>query len=61
MCIRDSSVGADVRLPPGQGPQVFRVHGQICHRAGELVPGEGTPPTYAQLYVYDPTEALECR
>ena len=47
--------------PPGRGPKVFRVQGQICHRSGELVPPEGTPPSYAQLYVYDPAEALEHR
>jgi len=45
----------------GGGPPTFRIHGELCHRLGSLVPHHGTRPTYAQLYIYDPHEALEHR
>ena len=55
------SVGAVLKTPPGTGPPVFRVQGQIVHRAGDLRATEGTQPAFAQLYLYDPDTALEAR
>ena len=55
------SVGASVSPPPGHGPPVYRVHGSVCHYTGSLLPAEGADPVYAQLYVYDPQEALAMR
>ena len=55
---------------PGRGPYTFKIHGQLSHRAGSLLPpepqGEGEdlrapPPIYAQLYIYDQEEALNYR
>ena len=40
---------------------VFRIHGSICHYTGSLKPEAGEDPVYAQLYVYDPQEALDLR
>ena len=45
----------------GGGPPTFRIHGELCHRLGSLLPRHGDRPTYAQLYIYDPREALEHR
>jgi hypothetical protein len=48
----------------GGGPYVFKVHGQLSHHAGSLLPpeqGENNGPSYAQLYIYDPAEALDYR
>ena len=45
----------------GRGPPTFRVHGELCHRLGSLTPSNGDHPVYAQLYIYDPHEALEHR
>ena len=45
----------------GQGPYVFKVQGQLYHQSGSLIPREGASPLYAQLYIYDPHEALQFR
>ena len=45
----------------GGGPPTFRIHGEFCHRLGSLLPRHGDRPAYAQLYIYDPREALEHR
>ncbi|KAG8744254.1 hypothetical protein FRC12_014842 [Ceratobasidium sp. 428] len=37
----------------GGGPYVFKIGGEIYHRAGDLAPAAGTIASYAQLYVYD--------
>ena len=44
------------------GPYSFRVHGELCHRMGSLLPEDPTmEKSYAQLYVHDPDEALNIR
>jgi len=45
----------------GGGPYVFKVQGRVYHRIGSLIPLPGKPPLYAQLYIYDPQEALHFR
>ena len=45
----------------GQGPYVFKVQGRLYHQSGSLIPREGASPLYAQLYIYDPHEALQFR
>ncbi|QRV97710.1 ATP-dependent DNA helicase PIF1 [Ceratobasidium sp. AG-Ba] len=42
--------------PPGHGPPIFKLGGQVYHRSGDLVPPEGAAPQYAQLYIYDSLE-----
>ncbi|EPQ61091.1 hypothetical protein GLOTRDRAFT_30816, partial [Gloeophyllum trabeum ATCC 11539] len=54
-------VTIDDSVNTGRGPYVFRVHGELYHQAGSLLPPEGTPPAYAQLYIHDPRDALEQR
>ena len=44
-----------------RGPPVFRIQGELHHRGGPLFPATDRPPTYAQLYFYDPQAALEHR
>ena len=44
-----------------RGPPVFRIHGELHHRSGPLLPAVDRPPTYAQLYFYDSHSALEHR
>ena len=38
----------------GHGPPVFRIHGELRHLSGSLLPKESVNPCYSQLYVYDP-------
>jgi hypothetical protein len=45
----------------GVGPYVFKLHGELSHRAGSLLPPEGEAPVYAQLYIYDPADAVDFR
>ena len=45
----------------GRGPPTFRIHGELRHQLGSLTPCNGDRPVYAQLYIYDPHEALEHR
>ena len=42
----------------GVGTYVFKVHGALSHCAGSLLPQPGKHPTYSQLYVYNPADAL---
>ena len=37
----------------GGGPYSFRLHGELIHRVGSLMPPEGQTPVYSQLYIYD--------
>jgi len=55
-CTVDESVNRN-----GAGPYVFKVHGQLSHKAGSLLPNEGQTPLYSQLYIYDGGEALDYR
>ena len=45
----------------GGGPYTFVLQGQLSHQAGSLLPPEGEPPRYAQLYIYDTDVALDHR
>jgi len=61
-----TSVGRkmDYTVNNGGGPWVFKMHGELMHKIGSLLPAEGPdadPPSYAQLYLYDPQTALEKR
>jgi len=53
-CKLDESVNC------GNGPYVFKIQGQ-SYLAGSLLPQEEESPVYAQLYIYDPAEALDYR
>ena len=55
-CQQDHSINRT-----GQGPYVFKVQGSMYHYTGPLIPGQGRAPNYAQLYIYDPQEALDYR
>src|SRR5437763_70334 len=49
-----SSFGAKIDESfQGQGVTNFKIHGQIYHRMGSLLPVEGQNPVFAQLYIYD--------
>jgi hypothetical protein len=55
-CDQDRAINRD-----GNGPYVFKVQGRLYHQIGSLLPREGSSSVYAQLYIYDPQEALEFR
>ncbi|KAH9012550.1 hypothetical protein EDB85DRAFT_1877654, partial [Lactarius pseudohatsudake] len=47
----------------GGGPYTLRLHGELIHRVGSLLPphGDQVAPIYAQLYIYDSDVALNHR
>ncbi|KAJ7829705.1 hypothetical protein B0H13DRAFT_2372415 [Mycena leptocephala] len=45
----------------GPNAWVFRILGNLRHVSGALTAPEGTAPSYAQLYMYDPSVALQQR
>ena len=45
----------------GGGPWVWKTGYTIYHQAGTILPHTENNPRYAQLYFYDPQEALEYR
>ncbi|KAF8142055.1 hypothetical protein EV363DRAFT_1149524, partial [Boletus edulis] len=51
----------EINTRGGQAPYVFRIHGELCHRVGQLIRTQGRRPVYAQLYIYDPEIALNER
>jgi hypothetical protein len=44
-----------------RGPHVFKINGQVHHRIGSLIPSDGSPPKFIQLYVYDTTHEIQNR
>lgn len=51
-----TSLGAtiDRLINTGNAPYVFKINGVVHHRIGSLLPSSGSPPKFAQLYIYDP-------
>ncbi|XP_019058078.1 PREDICTED: uncharacterized protein LOC104814022 [Tarenaya hassleriana] len=58
-----TSIGAkiDHSVTSGNGPYAFRIHGQNHHQIGSLLPVEGKPPQFAQLYIYDTANEVRNR
>ena len=57
-CLSFASFEANVVQPMNHGPACFRTFGQVFHRIGNLRPNQDIPPTYCQLYIYDPLAAV---
>jgi len=49
-----TSMGANIdkSVNDGRGPPVFKIHGQVHHRIGSLLPPDGSAPKCIQLYIY---------
>ena len=43
----------DSSINVGQGPSIFRLHGQNYHLIGSMMPLKDCRPKFAQLYIYD--------
>lgn len=58
-----TSVGRqlDNSLNNGGGPWIFKLHGELTHRIGSLLPPPDSTPSFAQLYIYDTEQALQYR
>jgi hypothetical protein len=55
-----TSMGTNVdrSMNDGHGPLVFKICDQIHHRIGSLLPPDGRPPKFIQLYIYDTTNEI---
>ncbi|XP_065650251.1 uncharacterized protein LOC136078407 [Hydra vulgaris] len=60
-CLSFASFKANVVQPMNHGPSYFRICGQFFHRIDNLRPNQDVPPTYYQLYIYDPLAAVNFR
>jgi hypothetical protein len=57
-----TSIGVKIdRSIHGRGPPVFRIHGELKHLSGSLLPEPSQNPCYSQLYIYDPHSAYRFR
>ncbi|XP_039846437.1 uncharacterized protein LOC120705942 [Panicum virgatum] len=58
-----TSMGANIdrSVNDGRGPPVFKISGQVHHRIGSLLPPEGSPPKFLQLYIYDTANEVSNR
>ena len=58
-----TSMGANIdqSINDGRGPPVFKINGQVHHRIGSLLPSDGTPPKFIQLYIYDTANEIKNR
>ena len=43
------------------GLNAFQIHAALCHRQGPLIPYDGSEPSYAQFYIYDPSYTAQRR
>lgn len=41
------------------GPPTYKIQGETFHQIGPLLPESTGAPLYSQLYIYDPTDALQ--
>lgn len=56
-----ASMGAQIDIPRGSGPYVFKVHGAIYHFTSHLHPENNQTRQFAQLYVIDSNDANQER
>jgi hypothetical protein len=51
----------DKLVNDGRGPPLFKICGQVHHRIGSLLPPDGSPPKFIQLYIYDTANEVQNR
>ncbi|GKA24180.1 helicase [Tanacetum coccineum] len=60
-CFTSFGANIDHSINSGRAPYKFRINGQNYHRMGSLLPAEGVPPRYAQLYFFDTQNEIRNR
>nr|GEX31363.1 uncharacterized protein [Tanacetum cinerariifolium] len=51
----------DTSVNVGCGPYCYRLHGENYHLAGPLLPADGKPAKFAQLYIFDTENEIQNR
>src|SRR5256885_13992067 len=54
-------VNVDQEVTGTNGVYTFRIHGEMYHRIGTLLPNPETPPQFTQIYIYDTDYELQNR
>ena len=54
-------VNVDQEVTGTSGIYTFRIHGEMYHRIGTLLPNSETPPQFAQIYIYDTDHEIQNR
>jgi hypothetical protein len=49
----------DNSINDGHGPPLFKICGQVHHRIESLLPSDGSPPQFLQLYIYDTANEVD--
>ena len=53
LAMTSKGVRVDKSINSGQGPPIYKIQGELTHRAGSLLPGDNTVAKYSQIYIYD--------
>ncbi|WVZ99087.1 hypothetical protein U9M48_044437, partial [Paspalum notatum var. saurae] len=58
-----TSMGTNIdrSINDGRGPPIFKISGQVHHRIGSMLPADGGPPKFIQLYIYDTAHEIQNR
>jgi hypothetical protein len=51
----------DRSVNDGRAPPLFKIHDQVYHRVGSLLPSDDGSPKFIQLYIYDTTNEVRNR
>lgn len=51
----------DTSINRGRGPPIFRLQGQNVHKIGSLLPCDGDPAKFQQMYIYDTANEVKNR
>ncbi|CAB5207785.1 unnamed protein product [Rhizophagus irregularis] len=51
----------DQQITSTSGIYTFRIHGEMYHRIGSLLPNSETQPQFAQIYIYDTDHEIQNR
>ncbi|GJY51338.1 DNA helicase PIF1, ATP-dependent [Tanacetum coccineum] len=60
-CFTSFGAKIDHSINKGRAPYTFRISGQNYHMMGSLLPKEGMPPRFAQLYFFDTQNEVKNR
>ncbi|GJZ77327.1 DNA helicase PIF1, ATP-dependent [Tanacetum coccineum] len=60
-CFTSFGAKIDHSINTGRAPYTFRINRQNYHRMGSLLPKEGMPPRFAQLYFFDTQNEIKNR
>ena len=51
----------DHQITGTNGVYSFRIHGEMCHRIGTLLPDPETQPQFFQIYIHDTNHEIQNR